>query len=113
MSLTKRGSVTLASGLSVIAVPTKETGCITVKNAGANGMTNNATEPMSYEERRKCWLKSPKDSRDGAAYGVLTYLLEVEDVSLEQAIQRVIDAFGCDHSELMEIMKRYAKKNNS
>jgi len=70
-------------------------------------------EPMSYEERRKCWLKSPKESREGAAFGVLNYLLNVEDVSLEQAIQRVIDAFGCSHTELMGIIKRYAKQGNT
>lgn len=63
---------------------------------------------ISHEVRRKHWLAYPNVERQQMLCGILDYLLDVEDISLEQAIQRSIDTFGCTHEEVMEAVKKYA-----
>ncbi len=58
---------------------------------------------LSYESRRKLWLRTPREGRKFIIQGSAAHLLD--DNSIECTIQMLIDMFGCDHQEVIEALK--------
>jgi hypothetical protein len=55
--------------------------------------------------KRSTWYKLPAEERSLILRGVLDSLLNHEGVSIEQSIQRCIDAFQCDHQDVIDALK--------
>lgn len=64
---------------------------------------------ITDEERRQIWKAQPREARKLLINGAFEALIDTEDLSTENAIQRIIDTFGCDHYEVIKALVNIQK----